>query len=51
MANPKHVAVVRKGAKAIDKWRQGHPQERLDLRGADLSGPILKPGRLSREQT
>jgi len=36
MANPEHVALVRKGAEAIAKWRQVHPDEHLDLRGADL---------------
>jgi hypothetical protein len=41
MANPEHVALVRKGAKAIAKWRQAHPDERLDLSGADLSGADL----------
>ena len=41
MANPEHVAVVRRGAKAIAKWRLEHPGERLDLKGADLSGANL----------
>jgi len=41
MANPEHVALVRKGPEAIAKWRQAHPMERLDLSGADLSGADL----------
>jgi hypothetical protein len=41
MANAEHVALVRKGAKAIAKWREAHPDERLDLSGADLSGADL----------
>jgi len=41
MANPEHVALVRKGAKAIDDWRRAHPDERLNLSKADLSGANL----------
>jgi len=47
MANPKHVALVRKGAKAIAAWRQAHPRARLDLSKADLSGADLSWGDLS----
>ena len=51
MANAEHVALVRKGAKAIAEWRQAHPKECLDLTkfrfglaylaGADLAGANL----------
>ena len=36
-ANPKHVAVVKQGAKAIEAWCKEHPDERLDLSEADLT--------------
>jgi len=36
MANPKHVAIVRKGAAAIEKWRRNNKDEFLNLGGADL---------------
>jgi Pentapeptide repeats (8 copies) len=36
MANPDHVAIVKQGAEAIRIWREQHPEERLDLSGADL---------------
>ena len=42
MANPKHVALVRKGSAAILEWRRAHfTARRLDLRGADLRGAEL----------
>ncbi|MDH5267238.1 MAG: toll/interleukin-1 receptor domain-containing protein [Candidatus Bathyarchaeota archaeon] len=37
MANPKHVAVVRKGAAAIKEWRRMNPRKVLQLDTADLS--------------
>lgn len=46
MANPEHVALVRKGADAIREWRRAHPDERLDLSGADLSGARLSRANL-----
>jgi len=36
MANPEHVEMVKQGREAIAAWRANHPNERLDLRGADL---------------
>jgi hypothetical protein len=47
MANPEHVAVVRKGAKAIAEWRRAHPKQLLDLFEADLSGADLSEANLS----
>lgn len=47
MANPEHLALVRKGAKAIAKWREAHPGERLDLSGADLGLARLCDAHLS----
>jgi uncharacterized protein YjbI with pentapeptide repeats len=47
MANAEHLALVRKGRKAIDEWRQAHPRARLDLRGADLVGVDLTEADLS----
>ena len=36
MANAEHLAVVRKGTRAIAPWRQEHSKTILDLRGAYL---------------
>lgn len=36
MAKPEHVAIVKKGAIAIQEWRQEHPQEFLNLIDARL---------------
>ncbi len=41
MANLEHVKLVKKGAKAIDEWREEHPSVKLDLSGADLRGANL----------
>jgi len=47
MANPEHVALVRQGAEAIREWRQEHPDERLDLRRANLFEAKLSGANLS----
>ncbi|MEL6440500.1 MAG: pentapeptide repeat-containing protein [Cyanobacteria bacterium J06621_8] len=36
MANPEHVAIARKGSQFLNQWQDENPEERLDLRGADL---------------
>ncbi|UCE15278.1 MAG: pentapeptide repeat-containing protein [Candidatus Bathyarchaeota archaeon] len=51
MANPEHVAIVRKGAACIEEWRQKHPEQTLDLfqaqlPDADLSGANLTAANL-----
>jgi hypothetical protein len=38
MANPEHVAIVRKGAAAIEEWRRNNKDKILDLGGANLEG-------------
>ena len=43
-----HIEIVRQGRLAIDDWRTYHPQERLDLSGANLSGVELWAVDLSR---
>lgn len=48
MANPEHVALVRKGTEAIAEWRRAHPEDRLDLTGANLSGANLRWAALAR---
>jgi len=48
MANPKHVAVVKKGADAIEEWRQKHPEQILDLHEAFLFKAYLSEADLSR---
>jgi hypothetical protein len=32
------VEIARQGREAIDAWRRAHPDERLDLAGANLAG-------------
>jgi hypothetical protein len=36
MANPEHVALVKRGAAAIRRWRENNPDGTLDLREANL---------------
>lgn len=42
MANPEHVEIVKRGAKAIWEWRERNPDVRMDLRCVDFSGKDLK---------
>lgn len=41
MANPDHVSVVKQGTDATNKYVEEHPDEQLDLTGADLPGLAL----------
>ncbi len=41
MASEAHVALVKKGAVAIARWRREHPWERFDLTDADLTAYFL----------
>ena len=41
MTNDTHVRMARGGAMLILWWQWAYPDERLDLRGADLSGVDL----------
>ena len=41
MANPEHVEIVKRGKEAIEAWRKAHPNEWLDLSGADLHEAYL----------
>ncbi len=47
MANPEHVEIVKKGAKALAKWREAHPDEGLDLIRAELGNEDLTGANLS----
>jgi uncharacterized protein YjbI with pentapeptide repeats len=47
MANPEHVQLVKKGAGAIQKWREENPAVRLDLSQADLTGVNLSGANLA----
>lgn len=47
MANREHVQVVRKGAKALQRWRGANAGERLDVSDGDLSGVDLHEADLS----
>lgn len=41
MANEKHLAILKQGVEAWNKWRQENPGAKPDLSGADLSGAKL----------
>ena len=41
MANDEHVALLKQGVDAWNKWREANPDILLDLRRADLSGANL----------
>ena len=47
MANPEHVAVVQKGAAAIEEWKQRHPGEKLNLQGAYINDAKLEDANLA----
>ncbi len=47
MADPQHVALVREGSAAINKFAADNPGAHLDLSGADLSGLDLRGCNLS----
>jgi hypothetical protein len=42
MANPEHLAILKKGFVAWNQWRMQNPKETPDLNGADLSGADLR---------
>jgi uncharacterized protein YjbI with pentapeptide repeats len=47
MADKKQTRILKKGVVAWNKWREKHPNEkieieRIDLRGADLTGINLR---------
>jgi hypothetical protein len=46
MANPEHVAVVKKGAAAIEEWRRRNRKVKMNLVGADLSECDLRDANL-----
>ncbi|MGD0787059.1 MAG: toll/interleukin-1 receptor domain-containing protein [Terracidiphilus sp.] len=41
MANPKHLAILKKGVKAWNEWRERHPEPFPDLRGLNLPNAKL----------
>lgn len=47
VANQKHLAVVKQGAKSWNAWRSADPSVRPDLRGAHLRGEFLRSMNLS----
>jgi len=47
MANEEHLALVRSGVEAVNRFAQEHPDILLDLEGADLSGLDLADVRLN----
>lgn len=42
MANEEHVAILKQGAEAWNKWRERHPDVRPDLAGASLNRKIFR---------
>ncbi len=53
MANPEHLAILKKGVRAWNKWRKENPETlpdftEADLRGADLTGANLSEADLIR---
>jgi hypothetical protein len=42
MANDEHVALLKQGVDAWNKWRDENPDAYPDLRGANLSGAQLR---------
>jgi len=47
MAEPEHVAVLKRGVPAWNEWRLRNPERTPDLRGADLVGLRLSGAQLS----
>jgi hypothetical protein len=41
MANEEHLALIKQGVDAWNKWREEHPDTRPDLSHANLSGADL----------
>jgi uncharacterized protein YjbI with pentapeptide repeats len=46
MANPEHLALVRSGVEALNRFAREHEDVALDLEGADLRGLDLRDARL-----
>lgn len=46
MANPEHLALVRSGVEAINRFAREHDDVTLDLEGGDLRGLDLRDARL-----
>src|ERR1039458_2148519 len=46
MANPEHLAKLKEGVKAWNRWREQNPQIEPDLSGADLSEASLLDAKL-----
>jgi uncharacterized protein YjbI with pentapeptide repeats len=47
MANEEHLARLKGGVAAWNKWRKANPEIRLNLAAADLSGAKLSRANLS----
>jgi TIR domain-containing protein/pentapeptide repeat protein len=48
MANPKHLAMLKKGVEPWDRWREKNPTVTPDLSGAELNGADLSGGNFSK---
>ena len=47
MANPEHLAMLKKGAAIWNKWRREYPDAKIDLADADLLGEYLANANLT----
>ena len=47
MPNEGQISILRQGVGTWNQWRQEHPQIRIDLNEADLTGANLKEANLS----
>ena len=47
MAKPKQIERLKQGVERWNKWRTEHPNEHIDLSGANLSGANLSGANLS----
>ncbi len=46
MANEEQLSILKQGVKVWNKWREGHPDEEIDLSIADLGGSSLSEAQL-----
>jgi hypothetical protein len=47
MANKEHLAILKQGVEEWNKWREGNPEVRPDLRGIRLRNAKLSGARLN----
>jgi hypothetical protein len=50
MANPEHLAILKRGVERWNKWREEQPYVKLDLRGARLQEARFGGAKLNLEE-